>query len=275
MTSKTLAGFTLALIGAGLAIALTASVAQARSRHHHHHSARSSSSSADRLAALTSELAAMRRELAMFRQALRPGLASSSADATTIFAKDDQPPQNNAVVASLIDLPKEPAANPKSPARLGPVMPATAVQRGQFGDRRRTHRHAGIDLGGVYGSPIVASFAGRVLPAPGGDRGYGPHVLVIRGDDDIVYRYAHLASVSVKTGQHVATGQTIGTMGKVGRHGFVHLHFEMMRLAEYRRRPYGLHSLDPNDYLGGGRGKRMAAGEPMRGQAATRYAAAH
>lgn len=188
-------------------------------------------------------------------------------------AKNSTPvtPQNRLAVASLIELPKEIAPGSRS---LVPVMPATAIQRGQWNDKRKRRRHAGIDLGGVWGSEIVASFAGVVLPAPGRDRGYGPRVLVIKGDDGIVYRYAHLATVDVETGQNVLTGQRIGTMGKVGRKGFPHLHFEMMRYAEYRRRPYGVHKLDPNDYLGGGRGTRMVAGDLMQGQAATQYAAA-
>ncbi len=84
-----------------------------------------------------------------------------------------------------------------------------------------------------------------------------------------------MAKVKVEVGDRVSTGQQIGTMGKVGRKGFVHLHFEMMRVAEYRRRPYGVHKLDPNDYLGGGRGKSMVAGNAMTGEEARLYAARH
>lgn len=209
------------------------------------------------------EIEKMRHELAEIRQQLSPNAAAVLAV-----------PPGNPVLASISPLTPEAPVEQK-PSLPRHVFPATAIQRGQFNDRRRTHRHAGIDLGGVYGSPIVASFAGVVLPPPGGDRGYGPHCLVVRGDDGLVYRYAHMAKVTVKIGQRVDTGQQIGTMGKVGRHGFVHLHFEMMRVAEYRRRPYGVHKLDPNDYLGGARGRTMVAGVAMTGEQARAYAAQH
>lgn len=211
----------------------------------------------------------MRRELAEIRQQISPNVAVLTTPATQ---------QNNpVVVASASALPQDDPTFVEKKLTQPPVhvFPATAVQRGQFNDRRPRHRHAGIDLAGEYGSPIVASFAGRVLPAPGADRGYGPHVVVVSGDDGVVYRYAHLSSVSVKIGQRVAAGQHLGGMGHVGRRGRDHLHFEMIPVAEYRRRPYGVHRLDPNDYLGGGRGKSMVAGNVMAGDAARAYAARH
>ncbi len=213
------------------------------------------------------EIDKMRRELAEIRQQISPNAAMVLP----------APQNNSVVVASASALPQDdPTYIEKKPAPAPiHVFPATAVQRGQFNDRRRTHRHAGIDLSGQYGSSIVASFAGVVLPPPGGDRGYGPHCLVVRGDDGIVYRYAHLSSVSVNIGERVAAGQRLGGMGHVGRHGRDHLHFEMIPVAEYRRRPYGVHKLDPNDYLGGGRGKSMIAGNAMTGDAARTYASRH
>lgn len=150
----------------------------------------------------------------------------------------------------------EPAA---SAAR---VFPATAIQRGQALDRRRTHRHAGVDLAGECGSPIVASMAGVVLRAPGRDKGYGPMVRVVRGDDGLVYRYAHLAMASADPGQRVATAEQIGTMGRLNG-GRCHLHFEIIPGPEYDRRPYGVHSLNPNAILGGERGSTIIAAEPI------------
>jgi murein DD-endopeptidase MepM/ murein hydrolase activator NlpD len=260
MTRKTIASVGLVLC----LFAISMNSAAARSRHH-------SDTTPSAIKLLQRQAAAieqMRQELIAIRRELRPDHVAS-ADATSII-----PLPRNRVMAALE---AEPMPNPKILDRLLPahVMPATATQRGQFRDQRRTHRHAGIDLGGVWGSEIVASFGGVVLPAPGRDRGYGPHVIVIKGDDGIIYRYAHLATVAVKIGDRVKVAQRLGTMGKVGAHGFPHLHFEMMRVAEYRRRPYGVHSLDPNDYLGGSRGRRMVAGDLMTGQSASRYAAAH
>lgn len=234
---------------------------------------RQSSRDAAILRELRGELREVKRDLAATLAATRE-LASIAKLFWTDVAVTNvpMPPPRNPILEANNPIPDMSSIATKALAVH--VFPANAVQRGQFNDRRRTHRHAGIDLGGAWGSPIVASFAGLVIPSPGRDRGYGPHVVMIKGDDGIVYRYAHLASKSVKIGQHVAAGQTIGTMGKVGPRGFPHLHFEMIPVAEYRRRPYGVHSLDPNNYLGGGRGHRMVAGVPMVGQAATRYAVA-
>lgn len=176
--------------------------------------------------------------------------------------------ENNVQVASLMPvgpssegaLPNAPPVIP-APDRRARLFPATAVQRGQFRERRRTHKHAGLDLAGECGSPIVASYAGVTLPAPGGDRGYGPLVRVVLGDDRNVYRYAHMMTTTIKPGQRVATGETIGAMGKAG--GRCHLHYEIIPFAEYRRNPYGVHTLDPNTLLGGRRGSTMTAGVPM------------
>jgi murein DD-endopeptidase MepM/ murein hydrolase activator NlpD len=212
------------------------------------------------------EIEKMRQELTEIRRELRPDQPASVRPLSN---------RTDTAVASLGSEMPLPDTTPKQPPPARHVFPATAIQRGQHNDRRRTHRHAGIDLAGAHGSPIVASFGGRVLPSPGRDRGYGPHVIVIKGNDGIVYRYAHLSSVVVRIGQQVETGQRIGGMGRVGRRGRDHLHFEMIPWAEYRRRPYGVHTLNPNDYLGGNRGKRMVAGAAMMGQAAHRYASAH
>lgn len=209
------------------------------------------------------ELASVKAEIAALRRELRPEVLAS------VEVRPLPPPRPLLGVPSVT-----PDLRPATDGAVH-VYPATATQRGQHGDQRRTHRHAGLDLGGAYGSPIVASFAGCRLPPPGRDRGYGPMVVVIRGEDGIVYRYAHLSRVIIGPRQCVRTGERIGYMGKVGPRGFPHLHFEMIPVAEYRRRPYGLHRLNPNDYLGGRRGTRMAAGLPMTGRAAVQYAQRH
>lgn len=255
--------FLAALMLCVLTITLT-TPADARSRHRHHAKPDREASLLVLMKRQARELDEIKKELAGLRKVLSPDMA--------LAGPVPVPQPRNPVILSVPSIPDASAPSPFT--ATSHVFPATAVQRGQFDDLRPRHRHAGIDLAGAYGSAIVAAFGGVVLPAPGRDRGYGPHVIVIRGDDGIVYRYAHLSSVDVKIGQRVATGQRIGGMGHVGRHGRDHLHFEMIPVAEYRRRPYGVHSLDPNDYLGGGRGKRMMAGLPMTGNAATRYATA-
>ncbi len=223
----------------------------------------------------SSQIQSLRRDLQTIHDRMSPNLLSTIAAASELL-----PPQNPAMLAIRVP---EIIVTPDRDGAIH-VFPATALETGQWGDNRGSHRHAGIDLAGVWGSPIVASFSGEVLSicapprpcqgkSPGRDSGYGPLVILIRGDDGIVYRYAHLSRVIVKIGQRVLTGERIGSMGQRGQHP--HLHFEMIPWAEYRMKPYGLHRLNPNDYLGGHRGSRIVAGATMKGFAAIRYAELH
>lgn len=206
------------------------------------------------IASLSDETRLLRRELSALRLVLQKGEVAAAAP--EVSKRIDQP-------ASPASATLTPSNAPVAFDRMVRVMPATCTERGQFLDRRPTHRHAGIDCGGERGSNIVASIGGRVLPAPGGDRGYGPIVRVILGDDGIVYRYGHMQTVMANPGDRVETGQQIGTMGVKG--GFAHLHLETIAGAVFRRHPYGPHGIDPNALLGLARGDRMASGSPVQG----------
>ena len=85
----------------------------------------------------------------------------------------------------------------------------------------------GIDIGQLSG-PIRAASDGVVYFA-GGDPccSYGRFV-VIDGPDGLRTLYAHLESLSVKTGDRVKAGQVIGQEGCTGHCEGPHLHFEVM-----------------------------------------------
>ena len=85
--------------------------------------------------------------------------------------------------------------------------------------------HAGLDFPGSYGQPILAAASGRVSFV-GGRQGYGTVVEIDHGHG-IMTRYAHLAGISVRPGQEVARGVTVGRMGSTGRSTGTHLHFEV------------------------------------------------
>lgn len=95
------------------------------------------------------------------------------------------------------------------------VHPVTGVQR----------LHAGIDIGGVTGTPVRAAAAGLVTFA-GFLSGYGTTVTVDHGGG-ITTLYAHQSAVSVQAGQTVAAGQVIGRIGATGLVTGPHLHFEV------------------------------------------------
>ena len=84
--------------------------------------------------------------------------------------------------------------------------------------------HEGVDLRGPQGTPIYATAEGVVTVA---DRrpDYGAMVEIDHGYG-LITRYAHLARIMVKPGDHVLLHQQIGAMGATGRATGVHLHYE-------------------------------------------------
>lgn len=95
----------------------------------------------------------------------------------------------------------------------------------------RTYRmHRGVDLGLCHGEnrTIVAAFAGKVklVRNQGRRRGYGKYVIIDHGNG-LTTLYAHLAKWSVKVGDELQAGDTIGIGGNTGRSFGAHLHFEM------------------------------------------------
>ena len=69
--------------------------------------------------------------------------------------------------------------------------------------------------------------------------GYG-HFVRIAHDGTISTLYAHLDQVSVKPGQKVVKGETIGTVGLTGWSTGAHLHFEVYQ---------GERSVNPLSYV--------------------------
>jgi murein DD-endopeptidase MepM/ murein hydrolase activator NlpD len=99
-----------------------------------------------------------------------------------------------------------------------------------FGHRRdpktgRGRMHAGTDLAGARGTPIVSTANGVVTQA-GWQSGYG-QMVTVRHAFGIETRYAHLSRIRVSTGQTVSRGDRIGDMGSTGRSTGNHLHYEV------------------------------------------------
>lgn len=111
------------------------------------------------------------------------------------------------------------------PFRLVSPVKKLKMSRGfQPGGRREHH---GIDIVGRRHDPIFASHEGTVIYAGSKFRGYG-RMIIVEYNQQWATLYAHLTKISVKTGQEVASGQKIGTMGRTGRASGVHLHFELI-----------------------------------------------
>ena len=90
------------------------------------------------------------------------------------------------------------------------------------------HGFNGVDLADNCSTPVVASAAGDVLIAKtsGWNGGDGKYV-VIAHPNGTQTLYAHLGSITVGAGWHVARGLQIGTIGSTGRSTGCHVHFEV------------------------------------------------
>ena len=85
--------------------------------------------------------------------------------------------------------------------------------------------HAGIDLPGRAGSPVLATGPGAVAFV-GWAGGYGNLVIIDHGQG-IRTRYGHLLRPLVWMGERVFAGSTIGLLGSTGHATGSHLHYEL------------------------------------------------
>ncbi len=99
----------------------------------------------------------------------------------------------------------------------------------RFGSRgsRWATTHTGIDYAGRTGDAIKAADGGTVTYA-GWNGSYGKMVKISHGNGLETW-YAHMSSISVKSGQKVAKGATIGAIGSTGNTTGPHLHFEVRK----------------------------------------------
>jgi murein DD-endopeptidase MepM/ murein hydrolase activator NlpD len=87
--------------------------------------------------------------------------------------------------------------------------------------------HQAIDIAVPAGSPVMAARAGVVTWTGWIDNGGGLQVAIDHGGG-LVTRYDHLGSISVATGDTVATGDVIAKVGCTGWCTGPHVHFEVI-----------------------------------------------
>jgi murein DD-endopeptidase MepM/ murein hydrolase activator NlpD len=88
------------------------------------------------------------------------------------------------------------------------------------------HGHAGLDIAGPVGTPIVAADDGEVLKAYWDLGGYGG-LIIIGHPSGFETWYAHLDRLDAEKGDNVMRGQQIALMGSTGLSTGSHLHFEV------------------------------------------------
>ena len=99
---------------------------------------------------------------------------------------------------------------------------------GRFGDARRARRHAGLDIRGRAGEPVVAARGGIVRYSGDTLRGYGLTVVIDHGDGTTSL-YGHNSKLLVREGDDVRAGQEIAQVGSSGNATTPHCHFEIRR----------------------------------------------
>jgi lipoprotein NlpD len=118
-----------------------------------------------------------------------------------------------------------PRRNPQpSAAFLWPV-PGGELMR-PFGEARRDHVHAGVDIRGSAGEAILAARDGTVAFAGPTHGGYG-NMIVLDHGDGVQTVYAHAEKLLVAAGDTVRRGETIALVGRTGNATTEHCHFEL------------------------------------------------
>ncbi len=129
-----------------------------------------------------------------------------------------------------------------SPRRLWATpfqQPVPGVVTSAFGLRRVLNGqprspHAGLDLDGFEGEPVLCANAGRVVLV--GDFYYNGKSVFVDHGQGLVTMYFHLSRVDVAQGAMLARGQVLGLVGATGRATGPHLHYGLKSLGQ---------SLDP------------------------------
>lgn len=127
-------------------------------------------------------------------------------------------------------------------------------------EKHRKH-HNGVDYAVAIGTPVKAIEAGTVIFAgpstlkfPNGEPAGGGYLVKIRhkvNGEWITSAYMHLrkGSITVKKGDKVLEGRTIGLSGNTGESTGPHLHFEIQRGKNYIWTSNGTRYTEPVSYI--------------------------
>ncbi|WP_250028525.1 M23 family metallopeptidase [Paractinoplanes maris] len=136
-----------------------------------------------------------------------------------------KPPAAGTASAAPLKLKKHVVATVKKPVAAAWVNPNPSGRVTSCYGERWGRLHAGVDIAGPDGSPILSAGDGVVVRA-GAAQGYGNAVLIDHGNGYLTH-YGHMSAVHVREGQRVEAGEQIGDEGSTGHSTGPHLHFEV------------------------------------------------
>ncbi len=87
--------------------------------------------------------------------------------------------------------------------------------------------HKGVDIASILNDPIYATAPGLISKTD--DLKDLGNTIVIDHGNGLFTTYGHLNRISVKVGDLVKRGQTIGTVGMTGNATGPHLHYEVIK----------------------------------------------
>lgn len=145
---------------------------------------------------------------------------------------------------------------------------------GSYGEDRKTHKHAGIDISTNRASGIAAlSVMDGEVVYRNTKGGYG-NTVIIKNDDGYYCLYGHLDSYAdMQVGDRVKAGQQIGVVGSTGNSTGNHLHFEVRQgsVDGSSVDPNSIYDIDGDGVLSGGGNQKMGTGSSDPNYTASSY----